>query len=79
MEIPSGPSEENKEDENMEELDKTYVKLSHDDAPGKKESWIKEYIIYVVQFYHWFNFFFFFCFQTHYHTLPYPKTKEKKI
>ena len=38
MEIPSGPSEENKEDENMEELDKTYVKLSHDDAPGKKES-----------------------------------------
>lgn len=35
MEIASGPSEENKKDENMEELDKTYVKLSHDDAPGK--------------------------------------------
>ena len=37
MEIPSGLSEENKEDENMEELDKTYVKLSHDDAPGKRK------------------------------------------
>ena len=35
MEIASGPSEENKKDENMEELDKTYVKLSHDDARGK--------------------------------------------
>lgn len=35
MEIASGPNEENKKDENVEELDKTYVKLSHDDAPGK--------------------------------------------
>ena len=34
--------------------------------------------MYVVQFYHWFNFFFFW-FQTDYDTLPYPKTKENKI
>ena len=32
----------------------------------------------VVQFYHSFKFYFLF-FQTHYHTLPYPKTKENKI
>ena len=32
----------------------------------------------VVQFYHWFEFYFL-LFQTHYHTLPYPKAKEKKI
>ena len=31
----------------------------------------------VVQFYPWFNFFFL-LFLTHYHTLPYPKTKENK-
>ena len=37
MEIASGRSKENKKDENMEELDKTYVKLSHDDAPGKRK------------------------------------------
>ena len=37
MEIASGPSEENKKDENMEELDKTYIKLSHDDARGKRK------------------------------------------
>ena len=32
----------------------------------------------VVQFYPWFKFSFL-LFQTHYHILPYPKTKEKKI
>ena len=32
----------------------------------------------VLQFYPWFKFSFL-LFQTHYHTLPYPKTKEKKI
>ena len=37
MEIASGRSKENKKDENMEELDKTYVKLSHDDPPGKRK------------------------------------------
>ena len=37
MEIASGPSEENKKDENMDELDNTYVKLRHDDAPGKRK------------------------------------------
>ena len=29
----------------------------------------------VVQFYPWFNFYFL-LFQTHYHTIPYPKTKQ---
>ena len=37
MEIPSDPSKENKKDENIEELDKTYVKLSHDDPLGKRK------------------------------------------
>ena len=32
----------------------------------------------VVQFYPWFNFYFPF-FSTHYHTLPYTKTKEIKL
>ena len=32
----------------------------------------------VVQFYPWFEFYFL-MFQTRYHTLPYPKTKENKI
>ena len=32
----------------------------------------------VVQFYPWFKFYFP-LFQTHYHTLPYPKTKGNKI
>ena len=32
----------------------------------------------VVQFYPWFKFYFL-LFQTHYHTLPYPKTKGNKI
>ena len=32
----------------------------------------------VVQFYPWFKFYFL-LFQTRYHTLPYPKTKENKI
>ena len=32
----------------------------------------------VVQFYPWFKFYFL-LFETHYHTLPYPKTKENKI
>ena len=32
----------------------------------------------VVQFYHWFKFYFL-LFQTHCHTLPYPNAKEKKI
>ena len=32
----------------------------------------------VVQFYPWFKFYFP-LFQIHYHTLPYPKTKENKI
>ena len=36
-------------------------------------------IIYlVVQFYPWFKFSIL-LFQTHYHTLPYPKTKQNKI
>ena len=34
-------------------------------------------IYVVVQFYPWFIFYFS-LFQTHYHTLPYPKTKENK-
>ena len=37
METASGPSEENKKDENVEKLEKTYVKLSHDDARGKRK------------------------------------------
>ena len=32
----------------------------------------------MVQFYPWFKFYFP-LFQTHYHTYPYPKTKENKI
>ena len=36
------------------------------------------YIYVMVQFYPWFKFYFP-LFQTHYHTLQYPKTKEKKI
>ena len=32
----------------------------------------------MVQFYPWFKFYFL-LFQTHYHTLPYPKTKENEI
>ena len=32
----------------------------------------------VVQFFPWFKFYFP-LFKTHYHTLPYPKTKENKI
>ena len=36
------------------------------------------YIYVVVQFYPWFKFYFP-LFQTHYHTLQYPKTKENKI
>ena len=32
----------------------------------------------VIQFYPWFKFYFLLL-QTHYHILPYPKTKEKKI
>ena len=36
-------------------------------------------VVYVVvQFYPWFKLYFS-LFQTHYHILPYPKTKEKKI
>ena len=38
----------------------------------------KKYVCVVVQFYPWFKFYFL-LFQTHYHTLPYPKTKENKI
>ena len=36
----------------------------------------REYV--VVQFYPWFKFYFP-LFQSHYHTLPYPKTKDNKI
>ena len=37
------------------------------------------YVLYVVvQYDHWFKFYFL-LFQTHYHTLPYPKTKGNKI
>ena len=36
------------------------------------------YVCVVVQFYAWFKFYFP-LFQTHYHTLPYPKTKGNKI
>ena len=38
----------------------------------------KERVYVVVQFYPCFKFYFS-LFQSHYHTLPYPKTKEKKI
>ena len=45
-------------------------------------SWVngcfKIHVYVVVQFYPWFKFSFP-LFQTHYHTLQYPKTKEKKI
>ena len=43
----------------------------------KKESFAVN-ICVVVQFYPWFKFYFS-LFQTHYHILPYPKTKEKKF
>ena len=43
--------------------------------PRSFASW---YISVVVQFYPWFKFYSP-LFQTHYHTLPYPKTKENKI
>ena len=39
-------------------------------------AWLRSDI--VVQFYPWFKFYFPF-FQTHYHTLSYPKSKENKI
>ena len=40
---------------------------------------LSERVVYVVvQIYPWFNFYFL-LFQNHYHTLPYPKTKENKI
>ena len=39
---------------------------------------LQNYVYVVVQFYLWFKFYFL-LFQTHYHTLPYPKTKENKI
>ena len=42
------------------------------------ETNISSNVYVVVQFYPWFKFSFL-LFQTHYHTLPYPKTKEKKI
>ena len=35
-------------------------------------------VFVVAQFYPWFKFYFP-LFQTHYHTLPYPETKENKI
>ena len=38
----------------------------------------KERVYVVVQFYPWFKFYFP-LFQSHYHTLPYPKTKDNKI
>ena len=79
MEIASGPSEKNKKDENMEELDKTYVKLSHDDAPGKGKLNKGIYYICGSIFVVGLIFFFFFWFQTHYRTLSYPKTKENQI
>ena len=44
--------------------------------PGAKLDHPDVYV--VVQFYPWFKFYFL-LFQTHYHTLPYPKTKENKI
>ena len=44
--------------------------------PGAKLDHPDVYV--VVQFYPWFKFYFL-LFQTHYHTLPYPKTKEKKF
>ena len=40
---------------------------------------VQKHTVYVVvQFYPWFKFYFP-LFQTHYHTLPQPKTKENKI
>ena len=77
MEIASGPSEENKKDENMEELDKTYVKLSHDDAPGKGKLNKGIYYICGSIFVVGLIFFFFSGFKLiieHYHT-----QKQKKI
>ena len=38
----------------------------------------KEGVYVVVQFYPWFKFYFP-LFQSHYNTLPYPKTKDNKI
>ena len=43
---------------------------------GTCAMWFGVYV--VVQFYPWFKFYFP-LFQTHYHTLPYPKTKENEI
>ena len=41
--------------------------------------WTNYFVVdVVVQFYAWFKFYFP-LFQTHYHTLPYPKTKGNKI
>ena len=48
-------------------------------SPSQKTSRSIAHVRYVVvQFYAWFKFYSLLC-QTHYHTLPYPKTKENKI
>ena len=44
---------------------------------NKNSSYAKEYVYVVVSFYPWFNFNFL-LYQTHYHILPYPQTKETK-
>ena len=61
------------------QMDRSYTKIST--QLGSVGAWdliIRSYIYFVVQFYSWFKFFFP-LFQTYYHTLPYPKTKENKI
>ena len=42
---------------------------------NKNSSYTKEYVYVVVQFYPWFNFNFL-LYQTRYHILPYPQTKQ---
>ena len=54
-----------------------HTKNSFESVPHYKDKEHSE-ICVAVQFYPWFKFYFL-LFQTHYHTLPYPKTKENKI
>ena len=57
----------------------SYFKLWSLCSPSQKTSRSIAHVRYVVvQFYAWFKFYSLLC-QTHYHTLPYPKTKENKI
>ena len=51
---------------------------SHSSENGRVHELLARVIYVVVQFCPWFEFYFS-LFQTHYHILPYPKTKGNKI